>query len=69
MAARKKGPHGGARRGAGRHQILEDRRGLTVQLEGTDYDALAGLAHERRVSIGTVVREAIRTYLARPRKG
>jgi hypothetical protein len=65
MAARRKGSRGGARRGSGRHRIFEDRQGLTVQLERADYDALAGLAHERGASIGTVVRDAIRTYLAR----
>ena len=69
MAARSgKGSHGGARPGSGRHRMFKDRQGLTVQLERTDYDALAELAHERRASIGTVVREAIRTYLARGKK-
>jgi hypothetical protein len=66
---RKKGSHGGARRGSGRHRLFDDRQGLTVQLERADYDALAELAHERRASIGTVVRDAIRTYLARRKKG
>ena len=53
---------------ARQERMFEDRQGLTVQLERTDYDALAELAHERRASIGTVVREAIRTYLARGKK-
>jgi hypothetical protein len=69
VARKRKGSHGGARPGSGRHQLFENRQGLTVQLERTDYDALAELAHERRASIGTVVREAIRTYLARRKKG
>jgi len=68
-ARRKKGSHGGARSGSGRHRLFDDRQGLTVQLERKDYDELAELAHERRASIGTVVREAIRTYLARRKKG
>jgi hypothetical protein len=43
--------------------------GLTVQLERTDYDALGDLAQRRGVSVGTIVRAAIRAYLARRREG
>ena len=69
MAARRKGSHGGARSGSGRPALFEERVGLTVQLERAEYDALGDLAQRRGVSVGTIVREAIRAYLARRRKG
>ncbi len=68
MASRRKGSVGGARPGSGRPALFEERQGLTVQLERTDYDALGALADARGVSIGTVVREAVAAYLARRRK-
>jgi hypothetical protein len=68
MATRRKGTLGGARPGSGRPALFDERVGLTVQLERSDYDALRGVAHRRGVSVGTVVRELIRSYLARRRK-
>ena len=65
---RTKGTLGGWRPGAGRKAELEDRRMLTISLEGSDYDALAALAHERGVSLSSVIRDALRAYLARHRK-
>lgn len=44
-----------------RRPLLEAR--TTVSLEQADYDALADLAYERRVSIGCVVREAVANYI------
>jgi len=48
--------------------LFEERMGLTVQLERADYDALGDLAQRHGVSVGTIVRQAIRAYLARRRK-
>ncbi len=45
-----------------RRPLLEVR--TTVSLERQIYDALAEIAFERRISIGSVVREAVAGYLA-----
>ena len=45
-----------------RRPLLEAR--TTVSLERGAYDALAEIAFERRISIGSVVREAVAGYLA-----
>ena len=68
MARRKKSSHGGARPGAGRKPTLRDRVGLTVQFDGDIYERLAALAKNREESIGSLVRDAVASYLAR-RKG
>ena len=65
---RTKGTLGGWRPGAGRKAELEDRRMLTISLEGNDYDALAALADEHDVSLSSVIRDALRAHLARHRK-
>jgi hypothetical protein len=41
---------------------------VTAHVNGTDYAALMELAQERGVSLGTVVREAIGSYVARRRR-
>ena len=68
MAKRKKGAVGGARPGAGRKPILQNRVGLTVQFDGDVYERLAELADEHEQSIGALVREAVAAYLVRRRK-
>ena len=40
-----------------------------MQMERAGYAALAEIAAERGVSIGSLIRNAIRAYLARQRKG
>ena len=69
MAQRKtKGTLGGWRPGAGRKPQLRDRTMLTISLEGDDYAALAALAEEREESLSSLIREALRAYLARRKK-
>ena len=41
---------------------------LTISLEGDDYAALAALAEERDESLSSLIREALRAYLARRKK-
>jgi len=41
---------------------------LTVSLEGPDYDKVKREAEKRGISFGAVVREALKTYLARRRR-
>lgn len=65
VAARKtKSRHGGARKGAGRKGFIRDARRLSVEYPGEDFEALEEIADERGVSIATVIREAVREYLA-----
>ncbi len=66
--AKKKSTRGGKRPGAGRKPILRDRVGLTVQFDGDQYDQLVELAEENEQSLGSIVREAITTYLKRKKK-
>ena len=65
MPAKRKSRVGGAREGAGRKPILRDARPLTITLDGPDYEAVARLAEKRGASLGAVVREAVKTYVAR----
>ena len=44
-----------------RRPLLEAR--TTVSLEQQAYDALAEIAYDRRVSIGTIIREAVSGFL------
>jgi hypothetical protein len=66
---KKKSTRGGSRPGAGRKPILRDRVGLTVHVDGEQYDQLAKMAEEKQQSLGSLVREAITTYLKRRKKG
>ena len=65
---RRKSRLGGARPGAGRKRVLKDAKVLTVSLDGADYDAIAREADRREISMGTVVREAVKAHLARRRR-
>ncbi len=67
-AKRRKSRLGGARPGAGRKRVLKDAKVLTVTLEGPDYEAIVREADKREVSLGTVVREAVKAYMARRRR-
>ena len=70
MAARRtKGTLGGWRPGAGRKPELNEPERFTFDLERADFVALEELAEQRGVSKATVVREALRRYLARRKKG
>jgi predicted transcriptional regulator len=40
---------------------------LTVSLEETEHEAVEGLAEKRGVSIASIIREAVREYVARRR--
>ena len=69
MAAKRGRPKlGGARPGAGRKRVLKDAKPLTVTLEGPDFDAVVREADRRGVSLGTVVREAVKSHLSRRRR-
>jgi hypothetical protein len=65
VSKRKKATRGGARPGAGRKPILQNRVGLTVQFDGDVYERLAELSEKREKSIGSLVREAVAAYLTR----
>ena len=66
MARRKtKGTLGGWRPGAGRKGFLRNRRRLTLDFDGDDFEALEEIAHERDKSIAEVIRTAVRAYLKR----
>ena len=64
-AARKTSRRGGARPGSGRKPILRDRVGLTVQFDGEVYYELREVADRRGVSLGSLIRRAVATYLRR----
>lgn len=69
MPAKRAAPgRGGRREGAGRRRILKDPVRLTVDYERRDFEALEAIAEERGVSIASVVREAVRTYLRPERR-
>ena len=67
-AKRKKSGRGGFREGAGRKRILKDATTLSVTLEASDYKAVERLAEKRGVSFASVVREAVKTYMAKQKK-
>lgn len=69
MGARRKSRRGGARPGAGRPPLAEETADLTVRFERAAYQELVDLAAKRGKSAATVVREAVRAYVARRRKG
>ena len=65
---KKKGGPGGARSGAGRPPLFEERSDLSVRFERRELDKLVELASERGVSVAELVREAVTLYLARRRR-
>ncbi len=67
-AKRTKSRRGGRRPGAGRKPMLTDARTLTVTFDGPDYDTVARQADKRDVSLGTVIREAVKAYVSRRRR-
>jgi hypothetical protein len=70
VAAQKpRGKWGGRRPGAGRKPALQDPVSFTLEVERPEIEALEAIAAERRISIASVVREAISAYLKRRRKG
>jgi hypothetical protein len=64
-----KGTWGGWRPNAGRKAVLANPVRFTVDIEGHDFAALEALAEECGISRGAAVREAIRAYVTRRRKG
>ncbi len=67
-AKRSKSRRGGKRPGAGRKPVLKDAHSFAVTLDGVDYEAISREADERGVSLGTIVREAVKGYMARRRR-
>jgi hypothetical protein len=43
--------------------VLRDAVMLTVTLEGEDYEAVKAVAKKRGLSLGGVIREAVRKYV------
>ena len=69
MAAKRGRPRmGGYRPGSGRKPVLKNGKTLTVTLEGKDYRGVAREADRRGVSLGTIVRDAVKAHLARRRR-
>lgn len=68
VAAKKRSGPGGARPGAGRPRVVQDPVRLTVDYERADFEHLEAIAERRGVSVASVVREAVRTFVARRRK-
>jgi hypothetical protein len=60
--------HGGARRGAGRPRRLQIPARLSVDFEAEDLDALQQLATAQDRSLASLIREAVRGYLAQHRQ-
>ena len=67
-AKRKKSGRGGRREGAGRKPVLKGATTLSVTLEHADYKAVELLAEKRGASFASVVREAVKAYMARRKK-
>jgi hypothetical protein len=67
-AKRKKSGRGGRREGAGRKPVLKRARTVSVTLEAADYEAVEHLAEQRGVSFAAVIRDAVKTYMARRKK-
>lgn len=65
---RKKVGRGGARLGAGRKPVLDDPVSITLDLERPHADALRSLAAEDAVSMATLIRTAVVSYLKRRRR-
>ena len=68
-ARKKKTGWGGKRPGAGRKPELQDPVSFTLDFEEPQFEALKEIAEDREVSVASLVREAVRGYLARRRRG
>jgi len=69
VAERRKTGWGGKRPRAGRKPELERAVRFTLELEESDLEQLQRIADERSASVASVIREAVRRFLARRRKG
>lgn len=71
VVAKRKGGSGwgGARPGSGRKRVVQAPVRFTVDFEVTDFERLKAVSEEKGVSVASLVREAVRGYLARRRKG
>jgi hypothetical protein len=69
VAARKaKSGWGGRRPGAGRKPILKDPVTVTNDIERADIEVLEAIAEERDVSVASLIRKAVTTYVKRHRR-
>jgi len=65
--AARKSKRGGARPGAGRPAILEERRSVTLHIEAAQRERLGQIAEARGVSVSDLIRQAIDAFLRRSR--
>ena len=65
MAKRKPSGLGGWRPGAGRKPTLHDPVSFTGEIERADMEVLGEIAKQRGVSIASLVRNAVATYVKR----
>ena len=63
--AKKRDGRGGARPGAGRPRVIEDKERITVDFDGEDLAAIRSLAEQRSTSAADLIRRAVRQYLGR----
>ena len=68
IVAAKKRTWGGHRKGAGRPRLIEDRADRTIRFERPDLEALEEIATDHGVTAADLVREAVRSYIARHRR-
>ena len=65
MAKKKPSGRGGWRPGSGRKPTLHDPVSFTGEIERADMDVLGEIAEKREVSIASLVRNAVATYVKR----
>jgi hypothetical protein len=68
VTARPRDRRGGARPGAGRPPIFEDKVRVAFDMERDDYEALREIAERWDESVPAVIRRALGTLLKRHRK-
>ncbi len=66
--SRKKSGRGGARPGAGRKRIVQDPVRLAIDHERADVEALEQIAERRGVSVASLIRKAVQSYVQRHRR-